>query len=340
MLYSKHLLERLSGGLVGQELAVREMVRSLTVARAQLTSRSGPLGAYMFLGPTGTGKTTLAAHVAQELYGRTDLVVPLSLAAAQNGPGLIEQMGFHVERCGGLVSTTDAEGRTTRQCHAVIVIDDFLEATPEIRTVVYHLLDFGTVPLGAGDVFDLRRTLFIFECPSCTATLDEIHQSKVGFQSASELEDEGNDEIDERIYQQARRMIEAEFPPQLVGRLDRMIVFKRLRAEHLPLVLDRCVQEIEDSFRAQVPNLELRLDEELRGYLLRKAERRLHLGARPLVRNLRKYVVFPLADLAISGALAAGMRVDLGVTAGRSVARLSPRLAIDPPENRPLLASR
>ena len=57
-------------------------------------------------------------------------------------------------------------------------------------TVVYHLLDFGTVPLGAGDVFDLRRTLFIFECPSCTATLDEIHQSKVGFQSASELEDE------------------------------------------------------------------------------------------------------------------------------------------------------
>jgi ATP-dependent Clp protease ATP-binding subunit ClpC len=338
MLYSKHVLERLSRGIVGQDLAVREMVRSLTVARAQVGKRPGPVGAYMFLGPTGTGKTTLAAAVAQELYGRSDLVVNVSAGSSQNGPTFIEQAGFHVERCGGLVTATDPEGRTHRQGHAVIVIDDFLEACPEVRSVLYQLLDVGVVPLGGGDVFDLRRSLFIFECPACTASLDEINHSRVGFQAPADRdEEEGNDEVDEKIYQQARRTIEAEFPPQLVGRLDRVIVFKRLREEHLPFVLDLALSEIEEGVCAQVPEVVVRIDDELRGLLLRKAERRLHLGARPLVRNLRKYVLFPLADLTVSGALMPGMRVDLGVAGGRSVARLTHRLALDA-ETRPLLA--
>jgi ATP-dependent Clp protease ATP-binding subunit ClpA len=319
-LYSQHLVRRFRQRIIGQDLAVREVVRSLTVARARVQVRTGPLATYLFLGPTGVGKSALAGVVAEELYGREDLVVPVHLASVQNGVGFIETLGFHVERFGGIHLEPDVHGRQIRYCQAVIVIADVHEASDEVISLICHTLDHGRIQLGGGDIFDFSRAMFVFECGIVGDHLDELNRASIGFHGGA-AEDE-NDEVDEKIYQLASRTIESAFSTEFVGRLDRVIVFRRLRPEHLPALLERAVGEVVRAFRARgYDGIELSIEPELGEHLLAKAERRLHLGARPLMRNIRKYIVFPLADLVVSGALTPGVHVVLGIDDGNPIAR-------------------
>jgi len=156
------------------------------------------------------------------------------------------------------------------------------------------------------------------------------------------VDEDVNDEIDERIYTVARRCVESEFPPDFVGRLDRLIVFKRIQRKHLPALLDRALANVMASFYEKSnPGVEIAIDDALREFILKKAERRLHLGARPLMRNVRKYVTFPLADLAVSGALVSGCKLTLSIEDGRSVARFIYRHQIESePEQMILLPTR
>jgi len=108
-----------------------------------------------------------------------------------------------------------------------------------------------------------------------------------------------------------------------------VVVFKRFRREHLPLLLDHACAQVVASLRSGgFSSVELSLEDSLREALLAKAERRIHLGARPLMRNVRKYILFPLADLTVSGALRDGVRVVLGIENGHSTARVEMTAAL------------
>jgi ATP-dependent Clp protease ATP-binding subunit ClpA len=332
MFYSQHLFERLSARIVGQDLAIREMVRTLTVARSGIRTRPGPVAAYLFLGPTGTGKTALAAAAARELYGDEGRLIHLPLAPIENSAQLVEQLGFHIERVGALVSSEDAnEMGTTRRCEAVIVIDDLAEASGEVLSLIYHLLDHGRMELGGGEALDVGPAVFVFKCRHSSSHLNELNrQGPIGFAASGDPDED--DELDQRIYETARKLIETAYPAEFVGRLDRMVVFRRFRKEHLPGLLDRALAETVSAVKMRgFESLEVHIDQDLRGLLLAKAERRLHLGARPMWRNVRKYVAFPLADLAVSGNLGRCVHVELGLRDGQPVATCTARAAIGPP---------
>lgn len=316
---------------------MREVVRSLTLARARVKVRHRPLGTYLFLGPTGVGKSALAGVVAEELYGREELVVPVHLASVTNGVGFIETLGFHVERFGGIHLEADEQGRQVRYCQAVVVIEDVHEASDEVVSIICHTLDQGRIQLGGGEIFDFSRAMFVFECGILGEHIDELNRGAIGFHGTV-AEDE-NDEVDEKIYELARKTIESAFSMEFVGRLDRVIVFRRLRPDHLPALLERSIAGVADAFRARgYTGLELSVEADLAAHLLHKAERRLHLGARPLVRNIRKYVVFPLADLVVSGALRPNVHVSLGFEDGDPVARLASHDALPAGEAMRLIA--
>jgi len=335
MFYSQHLFDRLAARIVGQDLAIREMVRTLTVARSGIRTRPGPVASYLFLGPTGTGKTALAAAAARELYGDAGRLIHLPLASIENSAQLVEQLGFHIERVGALVSDEsdgDEEG-TVRRCEAVIVIEDLPEASGEVLSLIYHLLDTGRMELGGGDALVVGPAVFVFKCRHCSSHLDELNrQEPIGFSPTEDPDEE--DELDQRIYDLARKTIETAYPAEFVGRLDRMVVFRRFRKEHLPGLLDRALDETVHAVRERgYAELEIEVDGDLRELLLAKAERRLHLGARPVWRNVRKYVAFPLADLAVSGSLGRCVKVTLGIRDGQPVATCTSRPAIGPPSN-------
>jgi ATP-dependent Clp protease ATP-binding subunit ClpA len=339
VLYSRHILELFRQRIVGQDLALREMARSLTIARGGMGRPGRPLATYLVMGPTGTGKSELASLVAGELYGREDCVIPINIAGLPNAVGLIEALGFHIERYDALRSEMreDAEEGRRRFAQAVIVIHDIHEAEPEVISALYHLIDRGEIPLGTGDFFDLSRAIFLFECPYGISAIEEERSASIGFSSADRDEDE-NDEIDEKIYQDARRWVEGALPVELVGRVDRVVVFKRLRPEHLGTILDRAFSRQLTTLRARgLHDVELNIGDELRSMLLEKGARRLHLGARPLLRNVRKYVTFPLADLLVSGVLTPGARISLSVTNGNPVVHLENAAAIESSTEMPLL---
>jgi ATP-dependent Clp protease ATP-binding subunit ClpC len=338
MLFSEHLFEKLRRRVVGQDLAVREMVRAVVMARAGFSGRGRPLGAFLFLGPTGTGKTTLAAAVAEELYGRPDLLISIDLASVQGIANFVETLGLHIERCGGLVTEEESPEVKARYCQAALDFHGFEELGSELLGVLNHILDSGKIQLGVSERLDFSRAIIFFNGRLCSDRIDELSRSAIGFQGSASVEE--NDEIDEKIYSVARRCVEAELPAELVGRLDRVIVFKRLRPELLPRVLDYALAEVErDLGRRGYGEVSFSVSERLRETLIAKASRRIYLGARPLVRNVRKYVVFPLADLALSGALAPGGHVELGIEGGRSVARVRAAASIASPPEPVLLPS-
>lgn len=288
--------------VVGQEPAIGAIARALRRSRAFLADPKRPIGSFLFLGPTGVGKTHLAKMLAEKVYGDSKALVTLDMSEYQEKYSSSRLVGAPPGYVG-----YDEGGQLTekvrRRPYSVVLFDEFEKANPDVCNMLLQILDDGRLTDGQGRVIDFRNTIVI-----CTANLGfdfarEGHS--LGF--AVETAETSYDMLREKLLAEAKRT----FRPELLNRFDETVVFRKLEKPDMSKILALEIAKLQARLRDA--HITLSLDAKAEEFLVDKGYDSA-LGARPLRRVVQDYVEDPLADM---------------VLAGRSHPRMTARLAAD-----------
>ena len=285
--------------VVGQQEAVKAIARALRRSRAFLSDPKRPIGSFLFLGPTGVGKTHLAKMLAERVYGDEKALITLDMSEYQERYSSSRLVGAPPGYVG-----YDEGGQLTekvrRRPYSVVLFDEFEKANADVCNMLLQVMDDGRLTDGQGRVIDFRNTIII-----CTANLGfdfarEGH--RLGF--STENATTSHEVLKERLMDEAKRT----FRPELLNRFDEMVVFRKLERDDIKAILRLELARLSD--RLKDCHVALTLDEKAEEFLAEKGMDPA-LGARPLRRVVQEYVEDPLADLVLAGKTKPKMRARL-----------------------------
>ena len=285
--------------VIGQEPAIKAIARSLRRSRAFLADPKRPIGSFLFLGPTGVGKTHLAKMLAEKVYGDEKALITLDMSEYQEKYSSSRLVGAPPGYVG-----YDEGGQLTekvrRRPYSVILFDEFEKANSDVCNMLLQILDDGRLTDGQGRVIDFRNTIVI-----CTANLGfdfarEGHA--LGF--AAETTETSYDLLREKLLDEAKRA----FRPELLNRFDETVVFRKLEKTDLEKILALEIAKLQA--RLEDLHIALTLDRKAAAFLVEKGYDSA-LGARPLRRVVQEYVEDPLADLVLAGKAKPRLRLKL-----------------------------
>ena len=285
--------------VVGQEPAVRAIARALRRSRALLGNPKRPIGSFLFLGPTGVGKTHLAKMLAERVYGDDKALVALDMSEFQEKYSSSRLVGAPPGYVG-----YDEGGQLTekvrRRPYSVVLFDEFEKANSDVCNMLLQILDEGRLTDGQGRVVDFRNTIVI-----CTANLGfdfarEGHA--LGF--ARDTAETSFDVLKEKLLSEAKRA----FRPELLNRFDETVVFRKLEKGDMARILAIELDAL--AARLATAHVSLSLDKKAEAFLVEKGYDPA-LGARPLRRVVQDYIEDPLADLVLAGKAKPRLRVRL-----------------------------
>ena len=282
--------------VIGQEPAVKAIARALRRSRALMADPKRPIGSFLFLGPTGVGKTHLAKMLAEKVYGDDKALITLDMSEFQEKYSSSRLVGAPPGYVG-----YDEGGQLTekvrRRPYSVVLFDEFEKANSDVCNMLLQILDEGRLTDGQGRVIDFRNTIII-----CTANLGfdfarEGHS--LGF--AKDTAETSFDMLREKLLAEAKRA----FRPELLNRFDETVVFKKLEKEDMKKILALELAKLQA--RLKDSHISLSLDKKATDFLIEKGYDSA-LGARPLRRVVQDYIEDPLADLVLAGKTKSRMR--------------------------------
>ena len=289
----------LSEAVVGQGAAIAAIARALRRSRAFLADPKRPIGSFLFLGPTGVGKTHLAKMLAERIYGDSKALITLDMSEFQEKYSASRLVGAPPGYVG-----YDEGGQLTekvrRRPYSVVLFDEFEKANGDVMNMLLQILDDGRLTDGQGRVVDFRNTIVI-----CTANLGfdfarEGHT--LGF--ATETAETSYEMLREKLLSEAKRT----FRPELLNRFDETVVFRKLEQGDMEAILKLELAKLQA--RLKDAHISLTLDKKAAAFLARKGYDPA-LGARPLRRVVQDYLEDPLADLVLAGKARPRMRAKL-----------------------------
>ena len=275
--------------VIGQDPAVKAIARALRRSRALMADPKRPIGSFLFLGPTGVGKTHLAKMLAEKVYGDDKALITLDMSEFQEKYSSSRLVGAPPGYVG-----YDEGGQLTekvrRRPYSVVLFDEFEKANGDVCNMLLQILDEGRLTDGQGRIIDFRNTIII-----CTANLGfdfarEGHT--LGF--AKDTAETSFDVLKEKLLGEAKRA----FRPELLNRFDETVVFKKLEKEDMKKILALELAKLQSRLKGQ--HLTLSLDKKATDFLIEKGYDSA-LGARPLRRVVQDYIEDPLADLVLAG---------------------------------------
>ena len=290
--------------VIGQEPAVKAISRALRRSRALMADPKRPIGSFLFLGPTGVGKTHLAKMLADRVYGDDKALITLDMSEFQEKYSSSRLVGAPPGYVG-----YDEGGQLTekvrRRPYSVVLFDEFEKANGDVCNMLLQILDEGRLTDGQGRIIDFRNTIII-----CTANLGfdfarEGHS--LGF--ARDTAETSYDVLKEKLLGEAKRA----FRPELLNRFDETVVFKKLEKEDMKKILQLELEKLQA--RLGKLHITLSLDDDATDFLIEKGYDPA-LGARPLRRVVQDYIEDPLADLVLAGKTRPRMRGKLAKDGG------------------------
>lgn len=282
--------------VIGQESAIKAIARSLRRSRALMADPKRPIGSFLFLGPTGVGKTHLAKMLAEKVYGDDKALITLDMSEFQEKYSSSRLVGAPPGYVG-----YDEGGQLTekvrRRPYSVVLFDEFEKANGDVCNMLLQILDDGRLTDGQGRVIDFRNTIII-----CTANLGfdfarEGHS--LGF--AKDTVETSYEILKEKLLAESKRT----FRPELLNRFDETVVFKKLEKEDMKTILALELNKLSE--RLKDSHITLSLDKKATDFLVEKGYDS-QLGARPMRRVIQDYIEDPLADLVLAGKARARMR--------------------------------
>jgi ATP-dependent Clp protease ATP-binding subunit ClpC len=285
--------------VVGQSHAINAVARALRRSRAFISDPKRPIGSFMFLGPTGVGKTHLAKMLAEHVYGDDKALITLDMSEYQEKYSSSRLVGAPPGYVGydegGLLTE-----KVRRRPYSVVLFDEFEKANGDVINMLLQILDDGRLTDGQGRAIDFRNTIII-----CTANLGfdfarEGHS--LGF--STETAETNYDMLKEKLIDEAKRT----FRPELLNRFDELIVFRKLEKTDISAILMLEIAKLQS--RLKDAHVALTFDPKAMNFLVDKSYDSA-LGARPLRRVVQEFLEDPLADLLLAGKTRARMRAKL-----------------------------
>jgi ATP-dependent Clp protease ATP-binding subunit ClpB len=291
-----HMEEALSKRVVGQEEALRIVANAIRRSRAGLSDPRRPNGSFLFLGPTGVGKTELAKALAEFLFDTEEAMVRIDMSEFMERHSVARLIGAPPGYVG-----YDEGGYLTeavrRRPYAVILLDEVEKAHQDVFNVLLQVLDDGRLTDGQGRTVDFRNTVIIMT-------------SNLGSQVIQESAGEKNYT---RMKSAVMEIVQQSFRPEFINRIDDIVVFHPLGGEQIRAIVD--IQLVYLRKRLQERDMDLVLDNAARD-LIGEAGFDPVYGARPLKRAIQQQIENPLAQKILQGEFAPGDRIKAGVHEG------------------------
>ena len=282
--------------VVGQEPAIKAIARALRRSRALMADPKRPIGSFLFLGPTGVGKTHLAKMLAEKVYGDEKSLITLDMSEYQEKYSSSRLVGAPPGYVG-----YDEGGQLTekvrRRPYSVVLFDEFEKANSDVMNMLLQILDDGRLTDGQGRVIDFRNTIII-----CTANLGfDFARAGHTLGFSVDTAETSFDVLKEKLLSEAKRT----FRPELLNRFDETVVFRKLEKGDMESILKLELEKLQA--RLKDAHISLSLDKKATDFLVEKGYDSA-LGARPLRRVVQDYVEDPLADLVLAGKTRPRMR--------------------------------
>jgi ATP-dependent Clp protease ATP-binding subunit ClpC len=288
-----HMEERIHDRLVNQEEAVRVVSDAVRRSRAGLKDPGRPIGSFMFLGPTGVGKTELARTLARFLFDDENAMVRLDMSEYQEKHTISRLVGAPP----GYVGFEEGGQLTEavrRRPYRVILLDEIEKAHPEVFNSLLQVLDDGRLTDGHGRTVDFKNTVIIM---TSNAGVELIRrEASLGFagKKAADARQRGYEDMKGKVMAEVKKT----FRPEFLNRLDEIIVFHELTGEQLRHVIDLMVVDLQQ--RLGERRLGVEITEKAKSWLADKGYDPIY-GARPLRRAIERYVENPLSTKLLSG---------------------------------------
>ena len=283
-----HMEDTLRQSVRGQDEALTAVANAVRMQRAGLSGENRPLASFMFLGPTGVGKTELCKKMAGFLFSTEQAVLRFDMSEFQEKHTVSRLIGSPA----GYVGYEDAGQLTEavrRKPYAVLLFDEFEKAHRDISTLLLQVLDEGFLTDAQGHKIDFRNTMIVLT-------------SNLGSEALVADESVGS-EIDPRVKQRVMDVVQASYPPEFLNRIDEFIIFKRLSKTALRDIVDIRLKELQG--RLDDRRIKLEVSDEVKTWLCDKGYDPRY-GARPLNRLISKEVGNSLADKIIRGEIRGG----------------------------------
>ena len=284
------LEDDIRSGVIGQDEAVAAVVRAIRRNRAGLRNPGRPVGSFLFLGPTGVGKTLLAKKLAERLFGSPDKMVRIDMSEYLEKFSVSRLVGappgYVGYQDGGQLSEA-----VRRNPYSVVLLDEIEKAHPDIFNVLLQVLDEGRLTDSAGRVIDFRNTVLILTSNAGSRQVADFG-SGVGFSTS--LSDASRERNSKFIIEKA---LGKSFSPEFLNRLDEIVFFNPLSSADLKKVVGLEVESVRR--RMEGSSLELEIDADAVDFIS-EAGYDVKYGARPIKRAVQRYVEDPVAELIIS----------------------------------------
>ncbi|MEZ5319311.1 MAG: AAA family ATPase [Vicinamibacterales bacterium] len=291
--------DRLHQRVIGQDEAVEAVANAIRRARAGLQDPNRPLGSFVFLGPTGVGKTELARALAEFLFDDEQAMVRIDMSEYQEKHTVSRLIGAPPGYVGYEESGQLTEA-VRRRPYAVVLFDEIEKAHPEVLNVMLQLLDDGRLTDGKGRTVDFRNTVVIMT-------------SNVGSHLIADRAAAGDAAIDEGTRRQLTEALRQHFKPEFLNRIDEVIFFHSLTRDDIRRIID--IQLAQLGRRLEERKIRLDLSDAARDRIIEEGYDPIY-GARPLKRTLQRRVLDPLALAVLQGEFTEGDVVRMDVENG------------------------
>jgi ATP-dependent Clp protease ATP-binding subunit ClpC len=302
------MADELKGLVIGQDEAIQKVVKSIQRNRAGLKDPNKPIGTFIFLGPTGVGKTQLAKVLAKFLFDTTDNLIRVDMSEYMEKFSVSRLVGAPPGYVGYEEGGQLTE-KVRRKPYSVVLLDEIEKAHPDVFHILLQVLDEGQLTDSLGRRVDFRNTIVILTSNIGTRQISEFGHG-VGFDTNAKKTT--RDEQTKSILQKA---LQKTFAPEFLNRIDDVVMFNSLGKEEINKIIDLELKGLYD--RVKSLGYQLKIVTAARDYI---AERGFdaNYGARPLKRAIQKYLEDPMAEVLIKAELREGDTIHVGFNPAKS----------------------
>jgi len=284
--------EELHKRIISQDKSIVALARAIRRSRAGLKSPNRPIGSFLFLGPTGVGKTEVARTLAQFMFGSEKSLVRFDMSEFMEKHSVSKLIGSPPGYVGYEEGGQLTE-RVKRAPYSVVLLDEIEKAHPDVFNILLQVFEDGQLSDGLGNTVDFKNTIIIM-----TSNIGARHLQRregLGFQSSKE------EMISEKVEDLVKNEVKRTFNPEFLNRLDEIILFTALSEQDLIQILELMVTQLNQNLAQR--SITVTVADEAKRWILNQTLTDRSYGARPLRRALQKYIEDPLSEALIQGTI-------------------------------------